>query len=644
VFRLRLECLEDRVAPATYVVNTTVDELTPGDGKTSLREAIALANSHPGPDTIMLPAGVYKIQNLGPVNNFNVTDSVTIIGDGAGSTVVDGQQLDRVFSIFGVAPGKINVTLQGMTIRNGLSASDGGGILMGVCNLTLNSCVVSGNAGQNGAGIACVGDANTLTVMNSSVSQNVASQFGGGISLGGTSMVKLSGSTVRHNIALGGGGISAGDTTTVTLSNSTVSGNLAEGGTSPAPNAGNGGGILANTVILTGSTISGNFAKTSLDMTPNSGDGGGIFANTVTLTNSTVSGNFAYAESSNFLDDSFGGGIFANNTVRLTNSTVSGNSAVGFAGGIFTSTTVTLTNSTVSGNTAPFGGGGISGNTVTMTNSTVSGNAGGGIRGNTVTVTGSTVSDNKSTSVGGGIYAGTLTATNSTISGNSAGGGGGIASHGGNLLNDTIADNIASGDGAGVFSFFHGIQPFNVKNTIIALNVSGFDPDIEGPFSSLGHNLIGNGTGNGTGFTNGTNGDQVGTAVNPIDPMLGPLQFNGGPTMTMALLPGSPAIDKAANHPLVTLSAAITATATSFVVSAPAPFAPRPDTYLRLGSEIVFVVSFDSKTNTLTVRRGMLGTMAAAHAKGVGLLLATDQRGLIRPLDAFVDIGAFELS
>jgi hypothetical protein len=56
---------------------------------------------------------------------------------------------------------------------------------------------------------------------------------------------------------------------------------------------------------------------------------------------------------------------------------------------------------------------------------------------------------------------------------------------------------------------------------------------------SLGHNLIGNGSG-GAGFSAS---DLVGTSLNPLDPRLGPLQDNGGPTPTMALLPGSPAID-----------------------------------------------------------------------------------------------------
>src|SRR5262249_34310098 len=60
------------------------------------------------------------------------------------------------------------------------------------------------------------------------------------------------------------------------------------------------------------------------------------------------------------------------------------------------------------------------------------------------------------------------------------------------------------------------------------------------------NNLIGDGTGM-TGLVNGVNGNQVGTAANPIDPRLGPLADNGGPTLTHALLPGSPAIDAGNN-------------------------------------------------------------------------------------------------
>jgi hypothetical protein len=71
---------------------------------------------------------------------------------------------------------------------------------------------------------------------------------------------------------------------------------------------------------------------------------------------------------------------------------------------------------------------------------------------------------------------------------------------------------------------------------------SGTGPDLAGSFISDGHNLIGQTDGS-SGVTNGVNGDLAGTTPSPLDPNLGPIQNNGGPTWTLALLPGSPAID-----------------------------------------------------------------------------------------------------
>src|SRR5262249_56746702 len=78
----------------------------------------------------------------------------------------------------------------------------------------------------------------------------------------------------------------------------------------------------------------------------------------------------------------------------------------------------------------------------------------------------------------------------------------------------------------------------------VAGNTAATDgPDVSGPFlPASAYNLIGDGTGS-SGLVNGENGNQVGTAASPIDPLLGLLQDNGGPTKTIALLPGSPAID-----------------------------------------------------------------------------------------------------
>ena len=82
-----------------------------------------------------------------------------------------------------------------------------------------------------------------------------------------------------------------------------------------------------------------------------------------------------------------------------------------------------------------------------------------------------------------------------------------------------------------------------VRNTIIASNLKsedGLNPDVAGRFISDGYNLIGDRTGS-SGFT--ATGDIVGTSTDPIDPRLGSLDANGGPTQTHALLEDSPAID-----------------------------------------------------------------------------------------------------
>jgi hypothetical protein len=119
-------------------------------------------------------------------------------------------------------------------------------------------------------------------------------------------------------------------------------------------------------------------------------------------------------------------------------------------------------------------------------------------------------------------------------------------------LNDTINANFAD-NGGGVF--WDGSGMFSVQNTIIAANSAGTGPDANNPagtFTDNGGNLIGvSGAGSGnTGFTAATT--QTGTVSSPLDPMLGPLQNNGGPTIgspgttitleTEAPLRGSPAI------------------------------------------------------------------------------------------------------
>jgi hypothetical protein len=159
------------------------------------------------------------------------------------------------------------------------------------------------------------------------------------------------------------------------------------------------------------------------------------------------------------------------------------------------------------------------------------------------------------------VESGTLSLTNSTVEGNQsigAGNAGGIAVNGGTatLTSCTIAANTATGTvQAGGLDVAPGATA-QLVNTLIAENAGGGpDIDVRGSITDLlqlggpsGHNLIGNGTG-APDIVNSQNGDLVGTATSPIAAGLGSLQNNGGATPTMALGPGSPAIDAGSNPP-----------------------------------------------------------------------------------------------
>jgi hypothetical protein len=235
-----------------------------------------------------------------------------------------------------------------------------------------------------------------------------------------------------------------------------------------------------------------------------------------------------------------GGGLSINGgTVNINRSTFDNNGTTGGGSAIANGNgTLNLTDCTFTANSSGGGGalGAISNNTgnTNITNCTFSGNSAG--RGGALVSFGS----------------GTVTVNNSTFTGNSAtlGGGGAIAFFSGttNLNNCTITGNMAvnspNGGAGGISNLGSGTM--NVRSTIVALNsATGFSvfQDVSGAYVSQGFNLIGKTNGS-TGFTAAT--DRTGTETAPLDPKLDPngLQNNGGPTKTVALLFGSPAIDK----------------------------------------------------------------------------------------------------
>lgn len=287
--------------------------------------------------------------------------------------------------------------------------------------------------------------------------------------------------------------------------------------------------IFNNNQAARGGGIATSFNKelfvTNSQFNRNSAGRGGAIDSGFTQNTTIENSGFYYNEAIS------GGGIhsyYSNlnpKSLAVSNSTFSHNQAIGSGGGISTSNyghqkaqpdrnPVVLTNNTFDANIAGTYGGGVSLEQVAtqITNNTFNANKadfGGAIASNSM-----------------------LTVTNSTIANN--------------IVNDNVSYRYGSG-GIGTAG-----PPAFISNTIIARNgirssqsspVETLKPsDVAGYFVSLGNNLIGNSE-NAQGFVNNINGDQVGDRGRPIDPKLGALQDNGGPTWTMALLPGSPAID-----------------------------------------------------------------------------------------------------
>jgi hypothetical protein len=208
--------------------------------------------------------------------------------------------------------------------------------------------------------------------------------------------------------------------------------------------------------------------------------------------------------------------FFSDDTVVISGFTIRNGHVGNDGAGIDNESGATLTiiNCALIGNVAGLGGGTFNGGMLTIANTTISGNtaANGGAAYNS----------------GGG----TLTITNSTVSGNSASPGGGVFNIGIFTINhSTLSSNSSGSDGGGIFN----TQTLEIENTVLKAGDSGANiSNLGGTVTSLGYNLCSD---DGGGFLTGP-GDQINT-----DPLLGPLQDNGGPTFTHALLPGSPAID-----------------------------------------------------------------------------------------------------
>ncbi len=350
----------------------------------------------------------------------------------------------------------------------------------------------------------------TLTSGGLSISQNLT------ISGPGSSNLTISGNSAFTVVSIAAG------------ANVTISGvAMANGSTRGI----GGGGIYNNgTLTIISCSVSGNSA-----ISPAAASGGGIYNSAIlTIINSSISGNSAIT-STGVVPPSYGGGIYNSGVLAVSNSTLSGNTSLSNGAGIYNSGSLTVTSSMLSGNsvngTFSASGAGIDNEaTLVLSNSTLVGNlcsAGG-------------------SASGGGVYnGGTATIADSTLSGNSChfgpASGGGIYNHATlTLTNDTISSNSVGqdgtpGSGANIYNDASGTLA--TKGTILANSAQNCFLVPGAYAASDGYNLSDDTSC--SGFLNNT-GDLNNTPAG-LDP--NGLQNNGGPNQTIALLPGSPAVD-----------------------------------------------------------------------------------------------------
>ena len=285
-----------------------------------------------------------------------------------------------------------------------------------------------------------------------------------------------------------------------------------------------------DTVTINGLTITGGGVNT--------GDGGGIRnAGMLTINDCVITGNTNTGAASN------GGGVRGNagSSININNTVISNNSSANSGGLSFAGSSISVTGSVISGNTATTGNGGGANVAATVA----------------ATITRTTVSGNTAFNSSGGMFITRGTISNTTISGNTAngagtnGGGGARIQAGVNsvtFLACTITGNTAPNAAAGVRSgIWHETGTVTITNSIVAANVvQDIQRDGSAVMTNGGFNLIGENTSVATefpeGLPNGTN--YVGTDAMPLNPMIGPLAYNGGRPFTHALLAGSVAIDK----------------------------------------------------------------------------------------------------
>ena len=529
--------------PSRLTVTTADDVVNDGDGVLSLREAILIANDSSGLtsfdgvqggglefnaivfDDAVFNAGAVDTIILNGTQLPIITEDLLIEGgiDSFGNSIfIDGNDASRLLEV----ESGVSLELKNLGLVGGYAVGESGGAILNRGTLEINGSLLAFNAADVDGGAIWNASSGLLTLNDSAVSANYADVDGGGIfNDGGT--VTLNGSTIggveetEGNLAgSDGGGIFNLDGV-LSAVQSTIAWNSAIDG------AGGGLSSLGETIVsLTDVGVSENWAT---------GVGGGIDVYTDTEATITIESSFIGGNTGGW-----GGGIVVDGdvTLAITASLISGNRSFGNGGGIAAiDAAVTITDSLVGGMSEEEG-------------NRTSG-FGGGIYafGGLLHISGTTIANNFAGSEGGGILLEAVETTadativNSTISGNATDfAGGGILVFDETITlrleNVTLVKNHAFDIGGGIMVYAGTVL---ARNSIVANNTvasGGTSPDIAGALQSDGFNLIGDPSG--ATLTGDTVNDLTG-----VDPQVGPLADNDGPTPTHALLPTSPARDAA---------------------------------------------------------------------------------------------------
>ena len=524
-----------------FIVTDTADSI----GIQSLRGAIIAANRLGGRNIIQLGGAssrgasrkIYHLTLPGQLEDhaltgdLDITGSLTIIGSGK-NVVIDATALnDRVFEVL---PGA-QLSLIGLTITGGRApvtdffdySRANGGAIFNAGTLTLQKCTLANNtaggAGDvlgNGFGLSggsggALYNSGTALITDCSIEENLcdASGYGGGIKNDGTCLLtrcSISSNRTGDGIAGGhGGGIF--NSGKMSLKDCVIDKNACGNGSD--------GGDPTGTITIFTPGRFGGFG----------GFGGGIYnLGRMQIDDSSIYQNHSGHGGS--------GGAF---------SAGGGGGAGGNGGGIFNSGELSANNTTVSGNICGAGGNGGDGSMLSG-GSGASGGSGGGIFNMaTLNLTSCTIVSNRTDIGGNGGSGSALFQATIPANGGSGGNGGGILNAGtsaASLRNTLIALNaVASGGQAGTNTF--QLINSDPTNSVGSPGADGIGADLAGTFISGGFNLVGM-VDEGADISNADNGDMTGTGSSSIDPLIGPLQLNGGSTPTHALLPGSPAINQ----------------------------------------------------------------------------------------------------